>query len=264
MTAGNLPACVVGSSANRINLFSSVEFVKEAHPVFNRVIHIGGEERTEPGFLGENPIPVSIFPNQRVRRTVISKDREVVVTGIVSEKRKNSVVALLPVGAVYLVVCPNFDAVVETVALSGESIDEKLGPLFAIQLVPSGKDLDKKVLKMDGAVGKVNGEDGKLAHRISPHRNFSSLVSQSEMGRSHRSQSERACCWRYSSSARSRSVSRVWRRESMESQSRGVRPGIKRERLLGIESGLARPRQPAATASLSEFPQRRLEIIWTK
>ena len=164
MTAGTLPAWVVGSSANRINLFSSVEFVKEAHPVFNRAIHIGGEERTEPDFLGENPIPVSIFPNQRVRRTVISKDREVVVTRIVSEKRKNSVVALLPIGAVYLVVCPNLDAVVETVALSGESIDEKLGPLFAIQLVPSRKDLDEKVLKMDGAVGKVNGKRRKIAH----------------------------------------------------------------------------------------------------
>ena len=50
----------------------------------------------------------------------------------------------------------------------------------------------------------------------------------------------------------------------MDSQSEGFNPGIRSERLLGMESGLAKARHPAVTASLSELPQRRLGIIWTK
>jgi hypothetical protein len=83
-------------------------------------------------------------------------------------------------------------------ALSGESVDQELRPVFSMQKVASRKDLNEKVLKMNMAVGKVNGEDGVLAHRIFPLRKFSSLVSHSKRGRSHRSQSEMACCWWYS------------------------------------------------------------------
>ena len=63
MAAGNFPACVVGSSANGIDFFPAVEFFKEVHPVLNRAVYIGGEERTEAGFLRENPFPVRMRPN---------------------------------------------------------------------------------------------------------------------------------------------------------------------------------------------------------
>lgn len=264
MTAGDPPARVVGSPADGIDLFPAVEFVKESHPVLNRAIHIGGEERTEASFLRKNPIPVSILPNQRLWRTVASKDGEVVMAWVVPKKREDGIVALFPVGSVDLMMGPNLHAIVETVPLPSKGIDQELRSVFSIQMVASRKDLDEKVLEMNRAVGKINGKDGEKAHEVLPDLNFSNLASHSERGRSHRSQSERACCWRYSNSARCGSASKLWRRESIESQSDGVRPGIKRERLLGMESGLARPRQPAATASLRELPHRRLGIIWTK
>jgi hypothetical protein len=103
-------------------------------------------------------------PNQRFRRTVVSKDWEVVVTGIVSEKRKDGVVALFPVGSVDLMMCPNLYAVVEAVALSGESVDQELWPVFTVEAVLSREDLDEKILKMNRAVGKVDRKGRKIAH----------------------------------------------------------------------------------------------------
>jgi hypothetical protein len=103
-------------------------------------------------------------PNQRFRRTVVSKDWEVVVAGIVSEKRKDGVVALFPVGSVDLMMCPNLYAVVEAVALSGESVDQELRPVFTVEAVLSREDLDEKILKMNRAVGKVDRKGRKIAH----------------------------------------------------------------------------------------------------
>jgi hypothetical protein len=58
----------------------------------------------------------------------------------------------------------NLGAVVEAVALSGESVDQELRPVFTVEAVLSREDLDEKILKMNRAVGKVDRKGRKIAH----------------------------------------------------------------------------------------------------
>lgn len=92
------------------------------------------------------------------------------MAGIVSEKRKDGVVALFPVGSVDLMMCPNLYAVVEAMPLSSKSVDQELRPVFSMEAILSREDLNEKVLKMNRAVGKVDGKRRKIAHWLRASR----------------------------------------------------------------------------------------------
>ena len=73
--------------------------------------------------MGANGTPIGIIPDQRVRRTIIGKDGQVVVPGIATEKGKDGVIALPPVGSVDLMVGIDLRTVVEAVAVAGEGVN---------------------------------------------------------------------------------------------------------------------------------------------
>ena len=75
------------------------------------------------------------------------------MAGVVSKKRKNGVVALLPVRPIDLMVGPDLRAVIKPMPVSSQSINQKFRPLFSIQAIASGKNPNKVVLQMDGTVG---------------------------------------------------------------------------------------------------------------
>ena len=82
--------------------------------------------------------PVDILADQRLGRTIIGEDGQVVVSGIVAQKGKNGIVTLPPVRSVDFMVGIDFGAVVEVVPLSSKSVDQELRPVFSMQLVALG------------------------------------------------------------------------------------------------------------------------------
>ena len=63
------------------------------------------------------------MPDQRLGGSVIGKDGQVVVSWIATEKGKDGVIALPPVGSVDLMVGIDLRTVVEAVAVAGEGVN---------------------------------------------------------------------------------------------------------------------------------------------
>ncbi len=86
------------------------------------------------------------------------------MSGIGTKEWKNGLVALPPVRSVNFVVGIDFGAVVQAVSVASEGVDQKLRSVFSMHTVASRKDLNEKVLKMNRAVGKVDGKRRKIGH----------------------------------------------------------------------------------------------------
>ena len=82
--------------------------------------------------------PVDIVADQRLGRTIIGEDGQVVVSGIATEKWKDGVITLPPVRSVNFMVGIDFGAVIEAMPLSSKSVDQELRPVFSMQLVALG------------------------------------------------------------------------------------------------------------------------------
>ena len=82
--------------------------------------------------------PVDILADQRLGRTIIGEDGQVVVSGIVAQEGKNGIVTFLPVRSVDFMVGIDFGAVIEAMPLSSKSVDQELRPVFSMQLVALG------------------------------------------------------------------------------------------------------------------------------
>lgn len=140
--------------------------MKKIHPMSDRPVHIGRKECAKPSFCFPDPIPIRIPTNERFRRPAIGVDRQIVMARVVSKKRKNGVVALLPVRPIDLMVGPDLRAVIKPMPVSSQSINQKFRPVFTVEAVLSREYLDEKILKVNGAVGKVDRKRWKIAHGL--------------------------------------------------------------------------------------------------
>ena len=145
MTIGNPPPGVVGGATDRVYFPPTIEFIEKIHSFLDCSVHIGGKQRAESCLFGTDLAPVDILADQRLGRTIIGEDGQVVVSGIVAQKGKNGIVTLPPVRSVDFMVGIDFDAVVEVMPLSSESVDQELRPVFPMQLIALGKKSYKKI-----------------------------------------------------------------------------------------------------------------------
>jgi len=183
VTQRNPPADVVGRPAHGVHLPTPVQLVKKSHAVTDGFVHVSGKQGAEAGFFRADPIPVRIFADEGLRGSVVGKNGEIVMAGISAKKRQDGVVALLPVGAVHLVVGVDLDAVVESVAVPGKGVNQELGALLPDNPEPAGDDPEKEILQMDGAVAEVEGDLGKGAQGHFSFRWRFHLSSHSAKGR---------------------------------------------------------------------------------
>ena len=86
MPAGYFPTGVIGGAPNRIDFLSAIKLVEEIHSTLDCSVHIGGKQRAESCFLGTDLAPVDILADQRLGRTIIGEDGQVVVSGIVAQE----------------------------------------------------------------------------------------------------------------------------------------------------------------------------------
>ncbi len=138
MTIGNPPPGVVGGATDRVYFPPTIEFIEKIHSFLDCSVHIGGKQRAESCLFGTDLTPVDILADQRLGRTIIGEDGQVVVSWIAAKEGEDGVVTLPPVRSVDFMVGIDFGAVVEAMPLSSKSVDQELRPVFSMQLVALG------------------------------------------------------------------------------------------------------------------------------
>ncbi len=123
MTIGNPPPGVVGGATDRVYFPPTIEFIEKIHSFLDCSVHIGGKQRAESCLFGTDLTPVDILADQRLGRTIIGEDGQVVVSGIVAQEGKNGIITFLPVWSVDFMVGIDFGAVIKTVAVAGERVN---------------------------------------------------------------------------------------------------------------------------------------------
>ena len=123
MTIGSPPPGVVGGTTDRVYFPPAIEFVEKVHSLLDCSVHIGRKQRAESCLFGTDLAPVDILADQRLGRTIIGEDGQVVVSGIVAQEGKNGIVTFLPVRSVNFMVGIDFRTVVEAVSVTGEGVN---------------------------------------------------------------------------------------------------------------------------------------------
>lgn len=164
MTRNPREAAIIDGTTDGVDFTALVQGLEKLDPAGHRSVSVAREQGAKAGLGAEDRIPVCLYPDQRIGRAVECKDGNMELAGIGRPNRQDGVVALFPVRGISLMVDVDLDAVIETVPVPSQGIDQKIWAFISADGVFLLKDRKKKILKLRRAVGKVQADYGLATH----------------------------------------------------------------------------------------------------
>lgn len=155
MTGRGEKTGVVETTAGGVHSPPPVQGVEKFRPFGHGAVHVTGEQSAKPGLGGANLVPVFSAPDQGLGGAVKGKNGHVQLPRIRRPDWQDGIVTLLPVRRIGLVVNIDFDTIVKTMTVAGESVDQEIRPIVPSNPVFGLQDRQEKILKLGWTVREV-------------------------------------------------------------------------------------------------------------